>query len=262
MPVPSVTFRSELDPVVRKELDQLDGELTGWMLQEHDDDGKHGKITADAITVDGPVAITGGPLTLDGVPVTVGGPVLPHHVTHEPGGSDALVNAAWVHQANTFQTHQTVQGNFAATGSIASDITVYGAQFQEPPRTVPMGYWIAVPFNAAHYAGTGGMNWTVSAGHLTANHYTLIGKTLYWNVLIAGGLLSGTSAAAITLTIPPPFTAAQQTQINGQLFLSGVGWVPALISGGSTSVTIYRLDTAPMALGTVYVSFQLMVPIL
>lgn len=61
MPLPSVTFRSELPPIVRKELDQLDSELTGYLLQEHDDDGHHTHITTTSLTV------TGGPITVDGV---------------------------------------------------------------------------------------------------------------------------------------------------------------------------------------------------
>src|SRR4029434_3987060 len=31
-----------------------------------------------------------------------------HHTTHEPGGSDPLVNAAWTNQANTFTVEQTI----------------------------------------------------------------------------------------------------------------------------------------------------------
>jgi len=68
MPLPSVTFRSELPPVVRKELDQLDGEITAYLLQEHDDDGRHTVITATAITVTGPLTVT-GPVTINGEPL-------------------------------------------------------------------------------------------------------------------------------------------------------------------------------------------------
>jgi len=67
MPLPSVTFRSELPPIVRKELDQLDSELTAYLLQEHDDDGQHTHITASSLTVTGPLAVLGGPITVNGV---------------------------------------------------------------------------------------------------------------------------------------------------------------------------------------------------
>jgi len=53
---------------VRKELDQLDGEITAYLLQEHDDDGRHTVITATAITVTGPLTVT-GPVTINGEPL-------------------------------------------------------------------------------------------------------------------------------------------------------------------------------------------------
>jgi len=186
------------------------------------------------------------------------GTVGPHHVTHEPGGTDALVNAAWTNLANTFTQNQTVTGNINAV-HIAASGNLGGAVIYEASRGTPLGYWTAVPFNAAHFAGTAGMTWTVTAGQVTANHYTLVGKTLLWNVLIAGATLSGASTAGITLAIPPPFTSIQQFQATGQLYLAG--WTSALIVGGATSITIYRLDTAPMALGSMNLAFQAMIPI-
>jgi hypothetical protein len=37
-----------------------------------------------------------------------GGGVLPHHTTHEPGGTDTLVGAAWVNLTNTFTKFQAI----------------------------------------------------------------------------------------------------------------------------------------------------------
>lgn len=41
-----------------------------------------------------------------------------HHATHEPGGSDALVDAAWTSVANIFETDQTIDGDLFITGSV------------------------------------------------------------------------------------------------------------------------------------------------
>ena len=93
MPLPNTTFRSELPHVVRKELDQSNADTAGYLVTEHDEDGHHTHITAKSLKVKGPVAITGGPLTVNGAPVVPGGggtAPAPHHVTHEPGGADAL----------------------------------------------------------------------------------------------------------------------------------------------------------------------------
>ena len=42
----------------------------------------------------------------------------PHHATHEPGGSDPLVNAAWTDVANIFADDQTVDGDLFVTGTV------------------------------------------------------------------------------------------------------------------------------------------------
>ena len=46
------------------------------------------------VTVQGPQGIDGG--------------LTPHHVKHEPGGTDAIINAAWINLANTFTQDQTI----------------------------------------------------------------------------------------------------------------------------------------------------------
>lgn len=125
MPLPSVTFRSELDPVVRKELDQFDGELTGYLLEEHDDDGHHTRITADAVTVDGPVTINGGPLLIDGVPITGGDEVKAHAPTHAVGGSDPVSVTGLAGYPGGTTTFLRADRNFAALPATAP--TPHGA---------------------------------------------------------------------------------------------------------------------------------------
>jgi hypothetical protein len=68
---PSVSFRSELPAVMRKELDQFSAQITGVLSPEHHADGTHGPITADAIAVRGNATI-GGKATIGGA-ATVGG---------------------------------------------------------------------------------------------------------------------------------------------------------------------------------------------
>jgi len=47
-----------------------------------------------------------------------GGAPAAHHATHEPGGSDALVEAAWTDRSNTFAGDQTVDGDLFVTGTV------------------------------------------------------------------------------------------------------------------------------------------------
>jgi len=47
-----------------------------------------------------------------------GGAPDPHHATHEPGGSDALVDVAWTDAPNIFAADQTVDGDLFVTGTV------------------------------------------------------------------------------------------------------------------------------------------------
>jgi hypothetical protein len=47
-----------------------------------------------------------------------GGAPAAHHLTHEPGGSDVLMDVAWTDAANTFTADQTIDGDLLVTGTI------------------------------------------------------------------------------------------------------------------------------------------------
>jgi len=72
----------------------------------------------------GPIGNTGpqGPQGIQGPqgPTGLPGATAPHHVNHEPGGSDALVNAAWTNLPNVFGTHQTITDNPTAAAPLNS----------------------------------------------------------------------------------------------------------------------------------------------
>jgi hypothetical protein len=61
---PRVTFRSELPPTTRKELDLNNARLRGWQSNEHKSNGSHADITADSLVVTGDAEFE-GPVTLD-----------------------------------------------------------------------------------------------------------------------------------------------------------------------------------------------------
>jgi hypothetical protein len=137
------------------------------------------------------------------------------------------------------------QGSLALSG----DVT-------EKNRTTPMGHWLDVPFNPANFAASGGMTLTVAAGNIAVNRYTLIGKTLIWNLYITNATLSGASDIALYLYPPAGFTYPATAQVMGMINLAG-GWGTALVAVGGGYLTIYRGDTTIMPLGSVYVSFQI-----
>jgi hypothetical protein len=209
------------------------------------------------------------------------GTIGPHHVTHEPGGADALVNVAWTNQANVFTADQTISRgtprlsftdtsqpvdtrvfqvvavnqhfvfqtlNDAQTAAIsyplilnrAGDATV-GKDIYEKGRTVAMGHWQDVPFNAANFTGSSGMTWTVAAGNIVKNRYTLIGKTLHWQLVIYASVLSGTPATYIVATLPGGFSAPGAVSTVGRVYVAG-SFATDIGSSGGTTVSIYKMD--------------------
>jgi len=85
-----------------------------------------------------------------------------------------------------------------------------GADIYEKGRTTPMGHWISVPFNAGNFYVPSG-TWTVTAGNVAINRYTLIGKTVQWICAVNGSSLSGTlpTYGYITLPVIPNSSLAQ-----------------------------------------------------
>jgi hypothetical protein len=285
MPLPSVTFRSELDPIVRKELDQFDGELTGYLLEEHDDDGHHTHVTADALTIKGPVTITGGPLLVDGVPITGGDEVrahapthesggtdpvsvtalagypggttaflradrsfvplpptlpTPHHLSHLPGAADPIPNVAWVDVANTFQPNQRINGQLAVN-TVAADLWVRAPSgYYERNRSVLMGEWQAVPYNAADFTADTG-TWTVSAGAITYFRYTLIGKTITMSWYL-NGTTTNASMTWLNIKIPGSFVAAGATMGGIVRFLEPAQSLGmCYVAAGSNLVSMHKV---------------------
>lgn len=117
----------------------------------------------------GPTGAT-GPQGPQGIPGTTG----PHHLTHERGGTDEVL----------FPT-----GVF------------------EHGRSVAMGEWINIPFNAANFFGDGVITWTVASGDMITNRYTLIGKTMFWSVFIGSSIVGGSPSTRFFIVPPFPFAA-------------------------------------------------------
>jgi hypothetical protein len=229
-----------------------------------------------------------------------GGGIANHHTTHEPGGSDALVNAAWASQPNTFTQPQTfndaiittaadglirpdtvdgadtkgviVCGGGAAAGArgayiwvrgnenayepggitLAAPKTVITGDVHEKTRTVPMGHWIAVPFNAANFWIAQG-TWQIATEHVLSNRYTLIGKTCIWNLNISGSTFvnpwyygtvqmpSGITAAASGMAataqvvnnsknVPTHFQWGAGANVMTMVMETGLAWAPGNFS--------------------------------
>src|SRR4029434_10014963 len=134
---------------------------------------------------------------------------------------------------------------------------VIGKDLYEKSRTAAMGHWIDVPFNAANFQGLGGNTWTVTAGNITANFYTLIGKTLIWTLWISSSTIGGSATPNLSATIPGTMS---------NIANSGVMTVTANDSGGpvpSALVAVWPGDLSKVVIsrnsgtwaGTLTISF-------
>jgi hypothetical protein len=88
--------------------------------------------------------------------------------------------------------------NVAGSPLFTGDIT-------EKSRLTPLGHWVDVVHNAANFATNVGA-WTVDVADVNFNRYTLVGKTLIWNLQVS---LSSVGAAATYLLATIPTGAIQ-----------------------------------------------------
>ena len=95
--------------------------------------------------------------------------------------------------------------NSLAQVSAAGDLSV--RDVYEKARTVPMGHWISVAFNAANFSGNGAMTWTLQAGDQLAYSYTLVGKTMFISGYFNQTTVGGTVNTDLRVAIPGGFVA-------------------------------------------------------
>jgi hypothetical protein len=97
----------------------------------------------------------------------------------------------------------------------------------EKGRTVPMGHWQAVPFNAANFlAHAGGGTWVIGSAAIPINYYTVIGKTMIWTLYISWFSGSNTITGTVThikVLIPGGFYALLNSVMAVDFTTSGAG---------------------------------------
>lgn len=201
----------------------------------------------------GPVGPTGpagpeGPTGPQGIQGPIGptGPAAgPHHATHEPGGSDPLVNNAWTNLNNNFSVDQSIAsgglilGPTSAVGHKLIGVTngvaitngintayhdLYANRiFERAREPIAMGEWIDVPYLASNFTASGAMIWTVEAADVTSYMYTLIGKTLILTYQFLSTSLTGTADAYVILKIPGGFLPARSFEAIGYALTGAAG---------------------------------------
>ena len=143
----------------------------------------------------------------------------------------------------------TASGPITTTGSVtAGSVTVTGG-IVERGRTVPLGEWIAVPYNASDFSASAG-TWTVEAADLAPFRYTLIGKTMIVNVRLFPTTLSA-AANQLRAKIPGGYVSAVNAEMPIRAIDSGGRQTGnALVSTGSNLIAFEKINDTQWAAGT------------
>jgi hypothetical protein len=120
------------------------------------------------------------------------GPAGTDNPTHVVGPASVVDNAIARYDLTTGKLIQSSLASIDDSGDI-----------YERGRTVPMGEWIAVPFNASDFTAASG-TWTVVAGDVITFRYMLIGKTMFIALYLKGNV--STATAELRIRIPGGYT--------------------------------------------------------
>lgn len=105
-------------------------------------------------------------------------------------------------------------GSSSFTWAEAYATALYVSQIFERSRLVALGEWQNQAFSAAHYTGNGTMTWTVASGDVADNRYTLIGKTLLWNLRVGATTVGGTPNTELRVNLPDGRTVAANATVK------------------------------------------------
>jgi hypothetical protein len=135
----------------------------------------------------------------------------------------------------------TRAGGIAATGS-----------FAERGRGVALGDWTDLAFSASNFAALGGGTWTVNAAAVLRNRYTLIGRTLIWNIYVAWTAGSSVVAGTVTgLVIAGPFPFIGPMGMPLAQGFDGGVVAPMWCSNFSTGIQVVKSSGTNYTAGTV-----------
>jgi len=138
---------------------------------------------------------------------------------------------------------------------------------REHGRAVPMGEFIAVPYNAADFTGYGSMLWNVEDTDFIYAAYTLIGKTMFLSFQINTSSIAGTPSTLLYMKIPGGFVASHT--ILGTACYVRNGASAALLNGylvasaGFDKLGIAKVEETAFVLSnhTTYVYANAVIPV-
>jgi hypothetical protein len=273
LPFPSETFVGQFASALQQVADELRAyysQLTGYLAKEHNADGTHGDLTADAITLARVSSReVGGGYTFD----TADAKRLGMYSDTDTGSrvlelwseTSEQIDATIFLEARSDRTSfagdvavlslSTQNPSFSVAlskgGTNASFQLSFGSMsttenfsaigtFTERGRTKPMGEWTTVAFSAGNFTANGSMTWTVASGDVTTFQYRIVGKSLLITFYLTGGTVGGSVNNELRIAIPGGFTVNQSVVVPVRALNNGVyGVTLCLAAAGATVLTFY-----------------------
>lgn len=124
-------------------------------------------------------------------------------------GNSATVSDATTLYIDAPPTASVTGGNWSLW--VNSGLVRFDGGIRERDRAVNLGEWAAPTYAAGDYTANGTMTWTVDSGDVTTYRYTLIGKTLFLNFVIATTDVGGAVNTELRIAVPGGFTINHTT---------------------------------------------------
>jgi len=124
----------------------------------------------------------------------------------------------------------------------------YGAAWQPPPA------WIDVPYNAANFAASGPMTWTVEAADQVTFAYVLNGHIMTIAFWLYNTTIAGTADYSLFVTIPAGKVATKLMEAVGFFYWGtpapGQGAIRIATAAGDGRLQLMMLAGGPFPLAT------------
>ena len=204
---------------------------TGTVINNAEKTTLYNQIDASAAFVNAANTFTGNQKISKAIPrlqlVDTAQPANARHFELASTGQEVFFQ--YLNDAETVNTATPLR--VSLVGNVYAGVDLY-----EKSRVTPIGHWIAVPFSAANFLVAGAGSWTVASGNVAFNHYTLIGKTMLWTLMLQGTTVASTPNNLI-VNLPSGITATTRPTRAAQAKNPGV-----------VEITTYPVNTTQMYL--------------
>jgi hypothetical protein len=179
-----------------------------------------------------------------------------YYLTGGPTASNKLYLGA---PTGPFGSSRRIEGGYFFDLNVSNGVIERG-------RSVAMGEWTDITYNAGNFTAGGAMTWGVDVFDIGTLKYAVIGKSLLLNFYIAATTTAGVAAPDLRITLPNSYIIANTMLGAGGVYnTSALTHEPLITYGaaGDSYVSLYRKGNAnwPLEVNTIGVFGQVIVPI-